>query len=189
LRNAALKTPTWGLSCLIMPEFIPVLTRADIERSVSEIAERISSDYQDKELVLIGALKGAFVFLSDLVRHLAIDVRIDFVGTASYGAQTSSSGKIRLTKEIDIDITDKHVLIVEDIVDTGLTLAFLIEYVKSFNPRSVKVCALIDKRERRDIDIDVAYAGHVVPEGFLVGYGLDYNERYRNLPGLYHMKL
>ena len=172
-----------------MPEFIPVLARADIEKSVAEIAARISSDYRDKELILIGALKGAFVFLSDLMRQLSIDVRVDFVGTSSYGSQTSSSGKIRLTKEIDIDVSDKHVLIVEDIIDTGLTLAHLIEYVKSFGPKSVKICTLIDKRERRDVQVDVAYACHVVEEGFLVGYGLDYNESYRNLPGIYHMKL
>ena len=172
-----------------MPEFIPVLARADIEKSVAEIAAQISSDYREKELILIGALKGAFVFLSDLIRQLSIDVRIDFVGASSYGSQTSSSGKIRLTKEIDIDIKDKHVLIIEDIIDTGLTLVHLIEYVKSFGPQSVKVCTLIDKRERRDAQIDVAYACHVVEEGFLVGYGLDYNESYRNLPGIYHMKL
>jgi len=172
-----------------MPEFIPVLARAEIEKSVAEVAARISSDYHAKELVLIGALKGAFVFLSDLIRQLSIDVRIDFVGVSSYGSQTSSSGKICLTKEIEIDIKDKHVLIIEDIVDTGLTLAYLIEHLKSFDPLSVKVCTLIDKRERREADIDVAYACHVVEEGFLVGYGLDYNESYRNLPGIYHMKL
>ena len=172
-----------------MPEFIPVLARADIEKSVAEIAARISSDYRDKELILIGALKGAFVFLSDLMRQLSIDVRVDFVGASSYGSQTSSSGKIRLTKEIDIDVSDKHVLIIEDIIDTGLTLAHLVEYVKSFGPKSVKICTLIDKRERRDVQIDVAYACHVVEQGFLVGYGLDYNESYRNLPGIYHMKL
>jgi len=172
-----------------MPEFIPVLARAEIEKSVAELAARISSDYHAKELVLIGALKGAFVFLSDLIRQLSIDVRIDFVGVSSYGANTSSSGKIRLTKEIEIDIKDKHVLVIEDIVDTGLTLAYLIEHLKSFDPLSVKVCTLIDKRERRKVDIDVAYACHVVAEGFLVGYGLDYNESYRNLPGIYHMKL
>jgi hypoxanthine phosphoribosyltransferase len=172
-----------------MPEFIPVLARAEIEKSVAEIAARISSDYHDKELVLIGALKGAFVFLSDLIRQLSIDVRIDFVGASSYGSQTSSSGKIRMTKDIDIDIRNKHVLIVEDIVDTGWTLAYLIKYVQSFEPQSVKVCTLIDKRERRKAPVDVAYACHVVEQGFLVGYGLDFNESYRNLPGIYHMKL
>ena len=172
-----------------MPEFIPVLTRADIDKSVADVAARISSDYRDKELVLIGALKGAFVFLSDLIRQLAIDVRIDFISVSSYGSQTSSSGKIRLTKDIDIDIQDKHVLIIEDIVDTGLTLAFLIQHLQSFGPQSVRVCTLIDKRERRSTHIDVAYSCHVVEEGFLVGYGLDYDERYRNLPGIYHMKL
>ena len=167
-----------------MPEFIPVLARAEIEKSVAEIAARISSDYHDKELVLIGALKGAFVFLSDLIRQLSIDVRIDFVGASSYGSQTSSSGEIRLTKDIDIDIKNKHVLIVEDIVDTGWTLNYLIKYVQSFEPQSVKVCTLIDKRERSKAPIDVAYACHVVEQGCLVGYGLDFNESYRNLTGI-----
>jgi hypoxanthine phosphoribosyltransferase len=172
-----------------MPEFTPVLIRAEIEKSVTDVAAKISSDYRGKDLILVGALKGAFVFLSDLIRQLSIDVRIDFVGVSSYGSGTSSSGSIRLTKEIEIDITDKDVLIVEDIVDTGLTLAFLIDYIKSLQPKTVKVCALIDKRERRAASIPVDYACHVVTEGFLVGYGLDYDEKYRNLPGIYHMKL
>ena len=172
-----------------MPEFTPVLVRADIEKSVAEVAARISSDYRDRDLILIGVLKGAFVFLSDLIRQLSIDVRIDFVGASSYSSGTSSTGRIRLTKEIEIDIKDKDVLIIEDIVDTGLTLTFLIDYVKSLHPKTVKVCALIDKRERRDAMVPVDYACHVVAKGFLVGYGLDYDEKYRNLPGIYHMKL
>ena len=156
---------------------------------VSRVARKISSDYQNQELILLGILKGAFVFLSDLVRHLTIPVKLDFIRVCSYGGSTSSSGKIRLTKDIEIDIKNKNVLLVEDIVDTGLTLSYLIDYLKTFNPKTVKVCALIDKHERRDAKIKIHYPCHKVTEGFLVGYGLDYNEDYRYLAGIYHLKL
>ncbi len=173
-----------------MPEFIPVLKKEDIERSVKETASKISKDHKGKNLVLIGVLKGAFVFLADLARALTLEnVKIDFMRASSYGADTVSSEKIVLKKDIDIDIKDMDVVVVEDIVDTGLTLAFLIKHLRSYNPRSIKVCAMIDKRERRKTDIPVDYACSVVEEGFLVGYGLDYAEDYRNLPEIYHMKL
>ena len=172
-----------------MPELIPVLNKNDIEKMVVRVARKISSDYQDQELVLIGILNGAFVFLSDLVRHLTIPVKLDFIRVSSYGASDSSSGNIRLTKEIEIDVNNKHVLLVEDIVDTGLTLSYLIDYLNTFNPKTVKICALINKHERRNANIKVHYACHEVAEGFLVGYGLDYNENYRHLAGIYHLKL
>ena len=172
-----------------MPELIPVLNKNDIEKMVARVARKISSDYQDQELILIGILKGAFVFLSDLVRHLTIPVKLDFIRACSYGSGDSSSGNIRLTKEIEIDVTDKNVLLVEDIVDTGLTLSYLVDYLKTFNPKTVKICALINKHERRDVNIKIHYACHEVDEGFLVGYGLDYNEDYRHLAGIYHLKL
>lgn len=172
-----------------MPELIPVLNKNDIDKMVSRVARKISSDYQNQELILIGILKGAFVFLSDLVRHLTIPVKLDFIRVCSYGSSASSSGNIRLTKEIEIDIKNKNVLLVEDIVDTGLTLSYLIDYLKTFNPKTVKICALIDKHERRDAKIKIHYACHEVTEGFLVGYGLDYNEDYRYLAGIYHLKL
>ena len=172
-----------------MPELIPVLNKNDIEKMVARVARKISSDYQDQELILIGILKGAFVFLSDLVRHLTIPVKLDFIRACSYGSGDSSSGNIRLTKEIEIDVTDKNVLLVEDIVDTGLTLSYLVDYLKTFNPKTVKICALINKHERRDVNIKIHYACHEVVEGFLVGYGLDYNEDYRHLAGIYHLKL
>jgi len=172
-----------------MPELIPVLNKNDIEKMVVRVARKISSDYQDQELVLIGILNGAFVFLSDLVRHLTIPVKLDFIRVSSYGASDSSSGNIRLTKEIEIDVNNKHVLLVEDIVDTGLTLSYLIDYLNTFNPKTVKICALINKHERRTANIKVHYACHEVAEGFLVGYGLDYNENYRHLAGIYHLKL
>ena len=172
-----------------MPEFIPVLKKDDIGKMVVAVARKISSDYKDRELILIGVLKGSFVFLSDLIRNLSIPVKVDFVGVSSYSDKTSSSGKIQLTKSIEIDIKNKNVLVVEDIVDSGLTLAWLIDYLMSFEPETVNVCALLDKRERRKTLIQIDYTCHVVQEGFLVGYGLDYAEDYRNLPEIYHLKL
>jgi len=172
-----------------MPELIPVLNKNDIDNMVARVARKISSDYQDHELILIGILKGAFVFLSDLVRHLSIPVKLDFIRVCSYGSGVSSSGNIRLIKEIEMDINNKDVLLVEDIVDTGLTLSYIIDYLKAFNPKTVKICALIDKHERRNANIKVDYACHETAKGFLVGYGLDYNEDYRNLAGIYHLKL
>lgn len=172
-----------------MPDLIPVLSREEIEKSVAEIAGRISADYQNRDVVLVGVLKGAFVFLSDLIRQLTIPVKVDFVRTASYGNGTSSSGSVRLTKSLEIDISGKDVLVIEDIVDTGITLRWLVDYLAGLNPASIKVCTLIDKQERRKVDVDVDYACNVVDKGFLVGYGLDYAEDYRHLPAVYHLKM
>jgi hypoxanthine phosphoribosyltransferase len=167
----------------------PVLTKEEIEKIVSTLGDRISADYHGRDLVLVGILKGAFVFLSDLARHITIPVKIDFIGASSYADRASSSGQVRLTKPLEIEIEGKDVLIVEDIVDTGLTLVSLIEGLKSMKPESIKVCALIDKQERRGASVVVDYAGCVVGEGFLVGYGLDYAENFRNLPGIFHVEL
>jgi hypoxanthine phosphoribosyltransferase len=172
-----------------MLELIPVLSAIELRRLVLNLAQRISADYRDRDLVLIGVLKGSFIFLSDLVRELDVPVRIDFVQASSYGAGTESSGSIRLLKGIGLDIRSRDVLVVEDIVDTGLTIRWIIDYLKSFQPRSVGVCTLIDKRARREAEVPIVYAGHVVGSGFLVGYGLDYAEQYRHLPGLYHLNL
>ncbi len=172
-----------------MPELIPVIKKREIDELVADTARRISADYKDSELVLVGILKGAFIFLSDLARQLSIPVKIDFIRASSYGAGTSSSGEIRLTKELETDIRDRDVLLVEDIVDTGLTLTYLIEYLKSFHPKSVRVCAFLDKRERREKEVAVDYVCRVMEEGFLVGYGLDYAEDYRSLPEIYQLQL
>ena len=172
-----------------MAELIPVLTKNDIDTLVAAMARRISSDYQDHDLVLVGVLKGAFVFISDLVRHLSIPVKIDFIRVLSYGSGISSSRNIQLTKDIEIDISHKDVLIIEDIVDTGLTVKYLIDYLKTYHPKTVGVCTLIDKHERREVDVEIDYICHSVAEGFLVGYGLDYDESYRYLPGVYHFQL
>jgi hypoxanthine phosphoribosyltransferase len=172
-----------------MPELIPILSKTAIDARVEEIAHRISEDYRDRDLILIGILKGAFIFLSDLIRHLTIPVKVDFMSVSSYGNGMSSTGQIRLHKDVELDLKNRDVLIVEDIVDTGVTLAYLVDYHTSSGAASVRICALIDKRERRQAAVAVDYAGHVVDKGFLVGYGLDYAEFYRNLPEIYHLKL
>lgn len=171
-----------------MPNLIPVLTKEDIDKAVSDIARRILSDYKDCHLVLIGVLKGAFIFLSDLIRQLSIPVQVDFARLSSYGSQTSTTGKIHITKDIEIDLKNADVLIIEDIIDTGLSLAYLVDHIKKFEPKSVKICTLFDKRERRKADINIDYVGHVIEKGFLVGYGLDFAENFRNLPEVYYLK-
>lgn len=173
-----------------MPEFTQVLKREDIQHQVAEIAQRISNDYQDREVVLIGVLKGAFIFLADLVRQLTLEkIQVDFLQASSYGADTVSSESITLKKDIDVDIRGKDVLLVDDIVDTGLTMAYLIDHLARFGPSSIKICAIIDKHERRETEVIVDYVCTTLDEGFLVGYGLDYAELYRNLPEIYQMKL
>jgi len=172
-----------------MPDLKPVLSQEEIETTVSDLAQQISHDYKDREVILVGVLKGAFVFLADLIRQLTIPVKIDFIRLASYGCNTSSCGTVSLTKEIEIDIGGKDILIVEDIVDTGLSLEFLIGHLKTLNAKSVRLCALIDKRERRQSNIAVDYVGRIIEKGFLVGYGLDYAEGYRHLPAIYDLQI
>lgn len=172
-----------------MPELYEVLSKEDIDKKVAAVARRISSDFKGSELVMIGVLKGSFVFLSDLARQLTIPVKIDFVGVSSYGDDVASSGRIQLNREIGIDIKEKNILVVEDIVDTGITINYLIDYLKSFNPLTISICTMIDKQQRRESEIRIDYACHEIQEGFIVGYGLDYAENYRHLPELYHLKL
>jgi hypoxanthine phosphoribosyltransferase len=171
-----------------MAELIPIISENEIKKRVSEIGSKISRDYNDKSLVLIGILKGSFIFLADLSRKISIDHEVDFVGATSYKG-TSSAGTVKLTKDIDIDIENKDVLIVEDIVDTGNTMLALIDYFNSFKPNSIKICSFIDKHERREVDINVSYSGFSLEKGFIVGYGLDYNEKHRNLSAIYDLKL
>ena len=169
-------------------ELVSLLSRSEIADTVKSLAERISKDYSGKNLCMIGVLNGVFVFLADLVRELTVSVQVDFVRVASYDSGTVSSGNIRTTKEIELDVKDRDVLVIEDIVDSGLTVDFLLKYLEQFQPKSVKVCAFIDKTERREVEVSIDYVGHVVEEGFLVGYGLDYAQRYRELPEIYHLK-
>lgn len=159
-----------------------LITRVKIRKRVAALARRISRDYRGKELVLIGVLKGAFVFLADLVRNLSIPVSIDFIQVASYGASTTSSGVIKIKKDIDLPIVGKEVLIVEDIVDYGYTMDYLLRFLAHKKPETVKVCALLDKPSRRKVKVPIAYKGFTVSDKFVVGYGLDLNENYRNLP-------
>ncbi len=155
---------------------------ADLERRVQELAQEISRDYQDKDLLLIGVLKGAVFFLSDLMRHLAVPAEVDFMAVASYGSATKSSGVVRILKDLDAPIADRDVLIVEDIVDSGLTLSYLLRNLAGRDPRSLEVCALLIKPERRKVDLHTRYVGFEIPNRFAIGYGLDHAERYRNLP-------
>jgi hypoxanthine phosphoribosyltransferase len=172
-----------------MSELTPILSAHEIHLLVKNMAQRISVDYRDRELVMIAVLKGSFIFLADLIRELTIPVKVDFLQAGSYGAGTQSCGAIRLLKDIGMDIREKDVLLVEDIVDTGLTVKWILDHLKSFQPSSLSVCALIDKRERRETEVPILYSGHATAKGFLVGYGLDCAEAYRHLPGLYNLKL
>ena len=154
----------------------------DLERRVRELAAEISRDYAGRELLLVGVLKGAVFFLSDLMRHLEIPVEVDFMAVASYGSATKSSGVVRILKDLDAVIEDREVLIVEDIVDSGLTLQYLLRNLAGRGPRSLEVCALLVKPERQKVELPARYVGFEIPNRFAIGYGLDYGERYRNLP-------
>ena len=160
-----------------------ILVPADaLQRRVRELAEEVSRDYARRDLLLIGVLKGAVFFLSDLMRHLEIPVEVDFMAVASYGSATKSSGVVRILKDLDTVIEGRDVLIVEDIVDSGLTLQYLLRNLASRNPRSLEVCALLIKPGRRKVDLRTRYVGFEIPNRFAIGYGLDHDERYRNLP-------
>ena len=154
----------------------------DLQRRVVELGAEISSDYAGRSLLLVGVLKGAVFFLSDLMRFIDIPVEVDFMAVASYGSATDSSGVVRILKDLDVAIEGRDVLIVEDIVDSGLTLQYLMRNLGSRNPRTLEVCALLTKPERRKVDLPTRYVGFEIPDRFVVGYGLDYAERHRNLP-------
>jgi hypoxanthine phosphoribosyltransferase len=154
----------------------------DLSRRVRELGVQITADYQGRDLLLVGVLKGAVFFLSDLMRHIAVPCEVDFMAVASYGSATDSSGVVRILKDLDAALEDRHVLIVEDIVDSGLTLQYLLRNLGARNPASIEVCALLTKPERRKVQLEPRYVGFEIPNRFVVGYGLDYRERYRNLP-------
>jgi hypoxanthine phosphoribosyltransferase len=153
-----------------------------LQRRVRELADTISRDYAGRPLLLVGVLKGAVFFLSDLMRHIDIPVEVDFMAVASYGSATDSSGVVRILKDLDVAIEGRDVLIVEDIVDSGLTLQYLLRNLGSRNPASLEVCALLTKPDRRKVDLPARYVGFEIPDRFVIGYGLDYAERHRNLP-------
>lgn len=159
-----------------------LLTEEEIQEKVAELGKQITADYEGRSLILVGILKGAVTFFADLARYIDLPVKYDFMAISSYGQSTTSSGVVRLLKDLDEDITGRDVLIIEDIVDTGLTLHYLRESLASRNPASLKICALLDKAERREVEVDVEYIGFSIPDYFVVGYGLDYAGKYRNLP-------
>lgn len=154
----------------------------EIKEKVRELAARISRDYRGKSVLMVGILKGAFIFLADLAREVELPLEFDFMALSSYGSSTKTSGVVRILKDLDTDITGRHVLLVEDIVDTGLTLNYLMNTLKGRNPASVEICALLDKQITGKVDLPMKYTGFTVPDVFVVGYGLDFAESYRNLP-------
>jgi hypoxanthine phosphoribosyltransferase len=165
-----------------------LIPREKIQARVKELAKQISSDYEGKEPILIGVLNGVIFFFADLVRELSVPNKIDFIRAASYGAKSTSSGNVRFSKEVEIPVKGKPIILVEDIVDTGETLSRIGEIMESNGAESLKICALIDKLERRRKAINIDYCGFQIKEGFVVGYGLDYDEKYRHLPDIYVLK-
>jgi hypoxanthine phosphoribosyltransferase len=168
-----------------------LIDEESLQRRIAELGEEISVDYAGRDLLLIGVLKGAVFFMADLMRRLTVPCEIDFMAISSYGASTDSSGVVRILKDLDINIEGRHVLIVEDIIDSGLTLSYLMRTLEAREPGTLEVCALMTKPERRQIDVDVRYVGFDIPNRFVIGYGLDFAERYRNLPyvGVLHPDL
>jgi len=159
-----------------------LITSEDIQAKVRELGRQISTDYADKNLLLVGILRGAFIFLADLIREMHIHVETDFIAISSYGSSTTTSGVVRILKDLDDDIEGKHVLIIEDILDTGLTLNYLVKNLTSRRPASLEICSFIIKEGKQRVPIEPKYTGFVVPNTFVVGYGLDYAQKYRNLP-------
>ena len=162
--------------------------KAVIERRVGELAAQISGDYMGKELLIVGILNGAFVFMADLIRALDVPCTVDFVRMASYGSGSVSSGEVLIRKDLEKPVAGRDILIVEDIDDTGLTLSRLVEILRERNPASLRVCTFLDKRERRRVPFEADYVGFPIPDAFVVGYGLDYNEQYRFLPDVRVLK-
>lgn len=159
-----------------------LVSREELKAKTEELAKRITKDYEGKDLLLVGVLKGGFMFMADLCRAIDLPLSVDFISVSSYGNSTVSSGVVRILKDIDYDITGKHVLIVEDLIDTGLTLTYLKDLFMAKHCASVKICTILDKPSRRKVNLEVDYQGIIIPDKFVIGYGLDYAEKYRNLP-------
>lgn len=168
--------------------FCKYINRHEIEAIVQNLANRINADYSGQEVILVGVLKGAFVFMADLIRHLKVDNRVEFVRLSSYGKEKQSSGTVTLVKDIGVDIRNKHVLIVEEIIDSGRTLKFLYERLQKSEPASVEIVTLLDKPAKRVVEVPVKYVGRQIDDQFLVGYGLDLEERCRNLQDIYYLR-
>jgi hypoxanthine phosphoribosyltransferase len=162
----------------------PIVTQEEMRARIKELGKQIAADYAGKDFVLVGVLKGAYAFYADLARAIRIPMRIDFMIVTSYGSQAKTSGKVKVITELTEDIKGKDVLLVEDIVDSGLTVQYLIKRLSAHKPKSIKVCTLLSKPERRTIDVPLDYVGFKIPNEYVVGYGLDYQQKYRNLPYL-----
>jgi hypoxanthine phosphoribosyltransferase len=167
-----------------VPELEVLISKRKIAAAVRRLAAEIQVDYRDKYPLIVGILKGSFVFVSDLVRCLDIPLQVDFIRLSSYGSCTESAGKVTVINDLPVHIQGRHVLVVEDIIDTGLTTSFLCDYLRQQGPASVKLCSLIDKPSRRIVPVKIDYLGFTVPNLFIVGYGIDYDEKYRNLPDI-----
>jgi hypoxanthine phosphoribosyltransferase len=152
-----------------------------LQKRIAELGREISADYEGRDLLLVGVLKGAVFFMADLMRHIRVPCEVDFMAISSYGASTDSSGIVRILKDLDLNIEGRNVLVVEDIIDSGLTLSYLVRTLEAREPGSLEICTLLTKPERREIDVDVRYVGFEIPNRFVIGYGLDFAERYRNL--------
>jgi len=159
-----------------------LLSSEEIHKKIEELGKCISADYKDKNLLMVSILKGSVVFMADLMRQITVPARIDFMSVSSYGTGVKTSGVVKITKDLDVPLEGYDLLIVEDILDSGLTLHYIIEILKSRKPRSVSICTLLDKPERRKVEVRTDYLGFNIPDKFVVGYGLDYAEKYRNLP-------
>lgn len=159
-----------------------LVTEEEIDKKVKEIGKKISEDYKGKNLLLVSILKGSVAFMADLMRAITIPCQIDFMSVSSYGSGVKSSGVVKIIKDIDVEIEGFDIVIVEDILDSGLTLSYLMDILKTRKAKSIKICTLLSKPERRKVDVKVSYEGFVIPDEFVVGYGLDYDEKYRNLP-------
>jgi hypoxanthine phosphoribosyltransferase len=159
-----------------------LVSSEDLQRRVAELGRQISEEYEGRDLFMVGVLKGAVLFLADLMRNISVPCEIDFMAVSSYGSQTDSSGVVRIMKDLDAPIEGRHVLIVEDIIDSGLTLQYLMRNLNARNPASLEVCSLLTKPERLRVDLSPRYVGFEIPDRFAIGYGLDFAERYRNLP-------
>ncbi|PEL09824.1 hypoxanthine phosphoribosyltransferase [Bacillus sp. AFS017336] len=159
-----------------------LISEEDLKNRVKALAEQIEKDFNNEPLILVVVLKGSFVFAADLVREMKGNINVDFISVSSYSNQTESTGKVRLLKDLDENITNQNVVVIEDIIDSGLTLHFLRDHLQMHKPKSIKICTLLDKPERRKIDLSVDYVGFVIPDEFIVGYGIDYAQQYRNLP-------
>jgi hypoxanthine phosphoribosyltransferase len=159
-----------------------ILTEDEIQTHVAEMGKRISDDYRDDDLLLVGVLKGAFVMMADIARAISIPAEFDFMAVSSYGSSTRTSGIVRILKDLDLELQGRNVLIIEDIVDSGLTLSYLLKNLKGRKPKTLEICALMTKPEVQEVTLDIRYHGFAIPPAFVVGYGPDYHQRYRNLP-------